>query len=291
MRDDLIINFTPTGMVPQKGMNPAVPISPEEIVDSVSEAVELGITLAHLHAREPDGTPSSSRDIYEKILSGVRSRHPELVVCVSLSGRKSGDFATRTQPIDFSGELKPDLGSLTLSSLNFPGQASVNAPEMIRALALKMQAQRVVPELEIFDLGMINYFRYLMERQLLQGPFYANILLGNIAGAQADLLQAGLLIRDLPAGTLWSLGGIGAAQLEANTMAILAGGGVRVGLEDNLYWDASRSRTTTNRELLTRVHQLAAIFGRRAMSPAELRLRLQLEPGFGRYGRKVEAEA
>lgn len=285
--DDLIINFTPTGMVPQKAMNPAVPISPQEIIEAVNEAVEIGITLVHLHARQSDGTPSSRRDIYAEIMAGIRKQHPELVVCLSLSGRQAGDFLTRSEPLQLIDDLKPDLGSLTLSSLNFPGQASINLPEMIRDLALKMKECGVLPELEIFDLGMINYFRYLVERGILEGPFYANILLGNIAGAQADLLHAGLLIRDLPAGTFWSLGGIGASQLTANTMAILSGGGVRIGLEDNLYWDGKRSRLTTNGELLTRIHEMAGIFGRKVMSSTEFRKKLNLEPGLGRFGRKV----
>jgi 3-keto-5-aminohexanoate cleavage enzyme len=282
---DLIVNFTPTGMIPQKSLAPAVPISPQEIIEDVDRAVAVGITMVHLHAREADGSPSNRREVYAEIIGGVRARHPELVVGVSLSGRVVTDFASRSGPLELEDALKPDLASLTLSSMNFPAQASLNAPPMIRDLATMMRERGILPELEVFDLGMINYFRYLETRGVLEPPHYANIILGNISSAQPDLLHAGLLVRDLPAHTLWSFGGIGSAQLRANGLAIVAGGGIRVGLEDNVFWDVARSRTATNAELLTRVIDLAAAFGRRVMSSAELRRRLGLRGGHGCYGR------
>ena len=287
---DLIVNFTPTGMIPTKEMTPHVPISVAEIVEEVHRAVEIGITMVHLHARdERTGEPTYRAQIYERIIAGIRSFSQELIVCVSLSGRNFKEFAQRVEPLQLDGGLKPDMGSLTLSSLNFNNVASLNAPDMIMALAGEMQARGVLPELEAFDAGMINYARYLQRKGLLVPPFYFNLLLGNIACAQADLLHAGIMIRDLPEHSYWSLAGIGNSQLPMNSVAIATGGGVRVGLEDNVYYDLERTRLATNGDLLRRIHTLAQANERKLMTPRELRRLLNLEPGHGRYGRRSDA--
>lgn len=285
----LIVNFAPTGMIPTKEMTPHVPVAVSEIVEDVHRAVEIGITMVHLHARdEATGEPTYRAEIYERIIAGIRSFCEELIVCVSLSGRNFKEFAQRIEPLCLDGGVKPDMGSLTLSSLNFNRVASMNAPEMIMALAQEMKARDIVPELEAFDAGMINYAHYLRKKGLLAPPFYFNLLLGNIACAQADLLHAGIMIRDLPADSYWSLAGIGDAQLCMNSVAIAMGGGVRVGLEDNIYYDSKRTRLATNADLLRRIHTLAEANGRKVMPARELRRRLNLEPGHGRYGRRTD---
>jgi 3-keto-5-aminohexanoate cleavage enzyme len=261
---ELIVNFAPTGMVPTKAMTPYVPIDPEEIAEQVQQAYEIGITLAHLHARdEASGAPTYKKEVYSRILEKIRRFCPELVICFSLSGRNFNTFEFRSEAI----ELRPDMGSLTLSSLNFPNQSSVNDPEMIRKLALKMKEYGVHPELEVFDLGMLQYAKYLIEKQILEAPYYVNIIAGNIAGLQATPAHLGQAIQDLPPGAWWALGGIGRQQLDANTIAIASGGGVRVGLEDNIYYDLQRRILATNADLLKRVHNIANMFERPVMSP------------------------
>lgn len=260
--NDLIINFTPTGMVPTKDMNPFVPISVHEIVEEVHEAVGLGITLVHLHARGEDGQPTYKASIYRDIIEGVRKHCPELVICVSLSGRNFNEFEKRSEVL----ECRPDLGSLTLSSLNFVGQASVNSPEMIQQLAGAMLEKGINPELEVFDLGMINYGKYLAQKGLIRAPFYFNIIAGNIAGIQLDMSSLGAAIQSLPEGSYWALGGLGKNQLAANSIAIAMGGGVRVGLEDNLFYDAGRTVHARNIDLLKRIHHLASIHERKIFS-------------------------
>lgn len=270
-QDKLIVNFTPTGMLPTKAMTPHVPVSVAEIVEQVQAATEIGITLAHLHARdEVSGAPTYHKDVYQRIVEGIRRYCPDLVICLSLSGRNFNEFAKRSEPL----ELLPDMGSLTLSSLNFPRQASVNAPDMIEALAEKMAALGVHPELEVFDLGMIHYAHYLIRKNILRPPYYFNLIFGNLAGMQTDLAETGLALKQLPPGSLWAFGGIGRQQLSANTLAIATGGGVRVGLEDNLYFDRDKKVLAQNAALIRRIHALAEIFERPVMPPAE----------FGRMG-------
>ncbi len=272
-------------MIPTKEMTPYVPVTVSEIVDDVHEAWELGISMVHLHARdEVSNRPTHRADIYSKIIEGIRAFAPELIICVSLSGRDHAEFEKRSQPLELDGNLKPDMGSLTLSSVNFNKQASINEPTMIQALALKMKDAGIAPELEAFDTGMINYALYLRKKELISPPYYFNLLLGNIACAQADLLHAGIMIKDLPSGSLWSLAGIGDSQLMMNSLAIAAGGGVRVGLEDNIYIDRQRNKLARNIDLLKRIHLLADIHNRALMTSQELRTLLNLENGHGRYG-------
>ena len=283
---DLIVNFTPTGMIPTKEMTPHVPTTVAEIVEDVHRAVEIGITMVHLHARdEATGEPTYKAETYGKIIAGVRSFSKDLIICVSLSGRNFKEFEQRAEPLQLDGDLKPDMGSLTLSSLNFNRIESMNSPEMIQALAKEMKSRGISPELEAFDAGMINYAKYLERKDILQPPHYFNLLLGNIACAQADLLHAGLMIRDLPENSLWSLAGIGNAQLMMNSIAIAAGGGVRIGLEDNIWYNPERTRLATNSDLLHRIHTLAKANERKVMSPVNMRKLLSLEDGYGKYGR------
>jgi 3-keto-5-aminohexanoate cleavage enzyme len=157
---------------------------------------------------------------------------------------------------------------------------------MIQSLASKKLRFGIVPELEAFDAGMINYSKYLIKKELLEPPFYFNLLFENIACAQADILHAGIMIRDLPDNSFWSLAGIGTWQLKMNSMTIAIGGGVRVGLEDNIWYDSSRTTLARITDLLKRIHAIANANGREIMTPEEFRTKMNLEQGNGIYGRK-----
>jgi 3-oxoadipate:acetyl-CoA acetyltransferase len=260
--DDLILNFAPTGMIPTKEMTKYVPITPSEIIEQVHEANEIGITTVHIHARdELSGKPTYKSEVYEKIFSGVRKHCPELVIAASLSGRDFKKFGERSEVL----ELKPDMGSLTIGSLNFTKQESVSSPDMIIKLALKMEEYGVKPELAAFNLGMINTMKYLIKKNILKPPYYINLMLGNIAGLQSNFSHIGLAINDLPDNTYWALAGIGSQQITANSVAIATGGGIRVGLEDNIYYDKNRKKLASNIELIKRIHVLSEIHERKVM--------------------------
>ena len=265
--EGVVINFCPTGMLPTKNMTPHVPITPSEIIEQTHEAFELGITIAHMHARDEDGAPTHRSSVYQLIFEGLKKHCPELILCASSSGRNWSDFERRSEVI----ELKPDMCSLTLSSLNFARQASTNSPEMIVKLAEKMNDFGVVPELECFDIGMINYGNYLIDKGILKGPYYWNVLFGNIAGLQADFLQMGTALRMIPSGHHVSLAGLGSAQLPVNAAAIAMGYGVRIGMEDNIWWDNGRTKHATNSELVQRIHDLLQIHQKRHMTSSEFR--------------------
>lgn len=265
--EKVIVNFCPTGMVPTKEMTPHVPISPNEIIEQTHEAYEVGITIVHLHARGEDELPTYKKPVYEEIFEGVRKYCPELIVCGSTSGRNFPEIEKRSEVI----ELMPDMCSLTLSSLNFINQASVNSPEIIVQLAEKMNEYGVVPELECFDNGMINYGLFLIKKGIIKGPFYWNLLFGNIAGMQAKLSHIATAINDIPNDHFISLAGIGSNQLTVNSLAISQGYGVRVGLEDNIWMDVARTQKATNIGLIKRVHQLIEINDKAFFKPSELK--------------------
>lgn len=266
----LIINFCPTGMMPTTKQTAYVPVTAQQIIEEVHAANELGITIAHLHARNDDETPTYRKEAYQTIVDGVRKYCPELIICLSTSGRSTPGFEQRSEVI----ELRPDMCSLTLSSLNFIQQASVNTPDMIQALAEKMKQYGVKPELECFDMGMINYGKYLIKKNILEGPFYWNLLFGNIAGMQAELVQIGNAIREIKSESaaqhFIALGGLGSDQLTINAIAVASGYGVRVGLEDNIWLDQQRKQPATNSNLLTRVHQLMQLHEYSVMPSAVL---------------------
>lgn len=264
MSEHIIINFCPTGMRPMSSDNATVPIHPQEIVEQTHAAYELGITIVHLHARESDGSPTWKAEMYRSIIEGVRKHCPDLVICVSSSGRKWHEFEKRAEVLS----LKPDMCSLTMSSLNFSDGASLNSPEMIIRLAEAMRANGVSPELEIFDLGMINYAQYLIRKGIVKGPGYWNLLFGNLAGLQADPASMAAALQMIPTGAHIAFGGIGHQQLKANTIAISQGYGVRVGLEDNLWMDEQRIVPATNQKLVSRVHELLELLGKRHMPSA-----------------------
>lgn len=284
----LIVNFAPTGMIPKKEMTPHVPLSISEIIEEVHTVWEAGITMLHLHARDPiTGESSHKKDLYAQLIERIRTYAPELIICVSLSGRDVPEYEIREQALELDGSLKPDMGSLTLSSLNFNQKSSINEPEIIQKLAQRMLETGIRPELEAFDAGMINYAKYLYKKGLITPPFYFNLIMGNIACAQPDLLHLGVMLNDLPPGALWSVGAIGDFQLTMNSVAIAMGGGVRVGLEDNIWFDQGRTKLARNIDLINRIHVLREANGRELMSSAELRGILHLEAGNnGRYGVK-----
>ncbi len=261
----LIINAALTGMVPTRKDSPHVPISPKEIIADARRCRDAGATILHLHAREADETPTYRKEVYEEIFTGVREECPEVLISGSCSGRLHKEFWQRSQVLD----SQPDLGSLTLGSLNFPKQASVNSPTMIQQLASAMKNRGIIPEMEIFDLGMAEYAHFLIKRELMQPPFYANILLGSLGTLSATPDNLCTVVRALPQGTTWAATGIGRFQFSINSLAVAMGGHVRVGLEDALYYDWKTKRHATNAGLIERVANVARAVGRRIATAEE----------------------
>lgn len=264
MEKKIIINFTPTGTQTTK-QNSNAPLSPNKIVEEVHFAFELGISVTHLHARNEQFLNTWRLDIYQKIIEGVRKHCPELSICASLTGRHFPEFDKRSAVL----ELMPDMGSLTMSSINFPKAASVNEPDTIIRLIEKMDEYGVIPEIECFDSGMLNYTNYLINKGILKGPHYINVILGNIFNGQTDASTIATILANKPEDSVMCFGGIGKDQMKANLMGIMYADGVRIGLEDNLYY--KDKELATNAQLLHRLLRIMKETDVVPMSPEEFK--------------------
>ena len=245
-----IINFTPTGTQPTRE-NSYAPLLPNEIVEVVHEANELGISTVHLHARDEETLKNTyKKEVYQKIIEGIKKHCPDLLICVSLTGRNFPELEKRSEVL----QLHPDMGSLTMSSLNFPSGASINQPETIMGLIQEMDKYGVQPEIECFDTGMLNYANYIISKNILKPPYHINVILGNIYNGQCDFGTLSSIKSNLPANSFTCLGGIGSQQLKTTTYGLLDFDGIRIGLEDNLYYKGKEK--TTNIDLLKRAHRI-----------------------------------
>ncbi len=264
----LIVNAAITGMVPMPADNASLPVAPDQIVAEAVRCHAAGAAIIHVHARDASARPAWHPDIYRAIIHGIRDACPGLLISGSTSGRLWSEFDKRAAVL----ECQPDFGSLTPGSLNFAKSASVNEPEMIVRLATAMRQRGIMPELEFFDLGMIDFVRdHLIPRGIVSTPCYANILLGSRGTAAASPRNLVTLVEALPPQTTWSVAGIGRHQFPMNALAVTMGGHVRVGLEDNLWMDPDRRDPATNARLIERVVRLAQAAGREIATPEEAR--------------------
>jgi 3-keto-5-aminohexanoate cleavage enzyme len=219
------------------------------------------------------------------MILGIREHFSDAIICVSCSGRNFPEFERRSEVLELTGRARPDLASLTLTSLDFPTGTSQNAPDMVLALGEKMVDRGIKPELECFDFGMINAANMLIRKGLLgEPPYYFNLLLGSRYSVPATARHLSNMIEDLPPESVWSAAGIGLFQLPMNVLAIAMGGHCRVGLEDNIYHGFSRGELATNQALLQRVAHLSETFGRPLASSARARTLL----GLGRSAARVQ---
>jgi 3-keto-5-aminohexanoate cleavage enzyme len=244
-----------------------VPDTIEQITETAVRVRDAGASIVHLHARNPDQSPCFDESVYCELVDSVRAACDDIIVCVSLSGRHVTDLNVRAAAL----ASHPEMASLTLGSMNFATQPSLNSPDTIRGLAERIYAAGAIPELEVFEAGFVNFAGYLARKEVLRPPYYFNIILGSLGSAPLDLIGLGHMVSMLPEGSIWACGGLGQYQLPANVMAIAAGGHVRVGLEDNIHYDSIKRDATDNEQLIARVARIAREMGREPATPAEAR--------------------
>jgi 3-keto-5-aminohexanoate cleavage enzyme len=268
----IIINACLTGMVPTADMTPHVPISPKQIVECALECIKLGASVIHVHARNPDGTPTWKKTIFEEIIKGIRAVDKDVVISVTTSGRNWSEFEKRSECLEISGKLKPDFASLTVGSLNFIRTASVNTPDMITKLALKMKEKGIKPELEIFEPGMIHMTKYLIKKEIISPDRpYFNLFFGSLGTMPLEPASLAVYHALLPQGAIWSVGGVGDYQLDANVMSLSMGGHVRVGLEDHIYFDRKREKLASNQNLIERLVKMIKLMDLEVATSKEAR--------------------
>ncbi len=266
MMEKLIITVAPTGNVPTKELNPNSVISNDEIVADLEKCRAAGASLAHLHVRDEGGKPTSQRSCFEDLVEKVRDKNIDMIIQLSTGARGGGQGADwRGQMLD----LDIDMASLATGSSNFPTSVNSNSPELIEGLASKMFENGVKPEIEVFDVAMIENAERLARRGMIKAPMHFNLVMnvpGSIPGTPKNLM---FMIDSLPAGSTFSVSGIGWSQVPMITMAILLGGHVRTGLEDILKYD--KDTDASNLMLVERVVNIAKMLGREIATPVEAR--------------------
>ena len=271
-----IITVAITGAIPRKADTPAVPVTPSEQIESTHEAFEAGATVAHIHVRNSDESPSSDPDLFAQVQEGIVKRCPRMIVQFSTGGRgRSQNERGRML------YLKPEMASLATGSVNFAKQIYENPPQLVEELAKSMLEYNVKPEIEVFDVAMLYNAKTLVDRGLLKRPCQVQFVLGipNALPVRRQLLEFLIAeLKDVMPDATWSAAGIGRNQLEVNQWCLELGGHVRTGLEDNIKFDKDRL-ARSNAELVSRVAGICAQYGRHAASPAEARKILQLPLG------------
>ena len=265
----LLINVCLTGMIPTKEMTKYVPISPEEISEQAILAYDAGARLVHVHARDKNGKPTWKGEIYEKIVTSIKRERPKMICCVSTPGRDWPELEKRSEALMITGKGKPDMASLTLGSLNFPSGPSINSIEIVSQLAEIMNEKNIIPELEVFDSGMISLAKVLETKGIIKGKKYFNLLLGSLNSIPASVKDLDYLVSKLPQNSTWAGAGIGQFQLPMNVASIVMGGHVRVGIEDNIFYDYKKNKLASNVELVERLTRVAYEIFRPIATPEE----------------------
>ena len=293
MNRDVFITCAVTGAGDTLARHPGVPVTPKQIAEASIEAAKAGAAIAHIHVRDP-ATGKAARDIklYAEVVDRIRSA--DIDVVINLTAGMGGDVVfgagENPLPLDPAGtdmvgpserlkhveELLPEICTLDCGTMNFAlgDYVMTNTPSTLRAMAAQVKALGVRPELEVFDTGHLVFVKQLIAEGLIDDPCMIQLCLGIPYGAPDDPLTLLALVNQLPPGAVFSAFSIGRNQLPFAAMAALAGGNVRVGLEDNLFLD--RGVLASNGALVERASNILVNMGARVLSPADAREKLKL---------------
>lgn len=274
MSKEVIITAALTGSRPTKEINPAVPYTPEEIIEAAVDCRKVGAAIAHIHVRNPKtGEPDFRIALFKEILEGIRDRC-DMIVDLTTSGlflEGSDIISQRLGPV----YLKPEICSLDIGSLNFQDRVFLNPPQWSEEAAKCMRENGVKPEIEVFDTGHISQASDLIRKGLIEEPYYFQLCMGVKWGIEASEENLLFMKKKLPTNAVWGVLGVGRAQLAMIALAMDLGGHVRVGFEDNVYLKEG-VLAKSNAELVEMAVDLAVRYGRKPASPSEARRILRL---------------
>jgi 3-keto-5-aminohexanoate cleavage enzyme len=273
MTKPCIICVAITGSLPRKEMNPAVPITVDEQIESTQAAFEAGASICHAHVRNEDQTPSSDPEKFARLKEGLEKHCPGLIIQFSTGGR-SGAGKERGGMLP----LRPDMASLTVGSSNFPTRVYENPPDLVDWLAAEMLSHDIKPEIEAFDLSHIHQAAAMQADGRLKGPAYVQFVMGvkNAMPADRDVFDYYVkTVERLLPGSEWCAAGIGRHQIEVNEWCVANGGHARTGLEDNIRLNRE-TLAPSNAALVERVCQICERYERPVATAAEARAMLGL---------------
>ena len=270
-----------------------VPVTPEQIADDCLAATRAGAAVVHIHVRDPyTGAAARGPDLYREVVERIRAADVDVVI--NLTAGMGGDLtlgsierplpvatvgtdmAGASERLDHVRQLMPEICTLDCGTMNF-GEGDyimTNTPSILVEMARQVQALGVRPELELFDLGHLAFARWMHKQGLLDDPVLVQLCMGIAWGAPNDLNSLMAMVNNLPAGWTFSAFSVGVDQLPYVAAAVLAGGNVRVGLEDNLY--LGRGQLATNADLVSRAVEILTAIGVRVLDAAAVRDKLSL---------------
>lgn len=293
MNRDVFITAAVTGSGDTVSKSSHVPITPKQIADSAIDAAKAGAAVVHCHVRDPQtGAPSRRLDLYREVTDRIRSAEIDVVLNLTAGmggdlvfgnveapfplNEKATDMAGATERVAHVAECLPEICTLDCGTMNFSlgDYVMTNTPSMLREMARQMTALGVRPEIEAFDTGHLWFAKQLVEEGLIEDPVLIQLCMGIPWGAPDDLNTFMAMVNNVPASWTFSAFSIGRNAIAYPAAAVLSGGNVRVGLEDNLY--LSKGVLATNAQLVERAVTVVEGMGARIIGPAEVREKLKL---------------
>ena len=293
MNYEVFITAAVTGSGDTAGKSDKVPVTPKEIADAAIESAKAGAAIAHCHVRNPEtGAPARDVALYREVVDRIRSADTDVVI--NLTAGMGGDLtlgnveqplppsavgtdmAGATERMEHVSELLPEICTLDCGTLNFGhgDYIMTNTPSMLRAMGQQMTDLGVRPEIEAFDTGHLWFAKQLAEEGIIEDPVMVQLCMGIPWGAPNDMNTYMAMVNNIPENWVWSAFSIGRMQMPYVSAAMLAGGNIRVGLEDNLYLD--RGVMATNGQLVERAASIATSMGAKIIGPDEVRAKLKL---------------
>ncbi|WP_025025808.1 3-keto-5-aminohexanoate cleavage protein [Caldalkalibacillus mannanilyticus] len=268
-----IITVAVNGAEVTREQQPALPYTPEEIALEVEKAHAVGASIAHIHARWDDGSSTQAKERYQEIIEQIQKRC-NIIIQVSTGGAVGMSIEERMQPL----YLKPEMATLSTGTANFGDGVFMNAPRDIERIATVMKQEGVRPEFEIFEVGMINNALQLVKKGFVEGHLHFDFVLGVPGAIPATIQHLLHMVQQIPEGASWTVAGIGRHQLPMAMHALVLGGHVRVGFEDNIYYHKG-VLAESNAQLAERIVRIARELGREIATPDEARKMLGIVRG------------
>jgi 3-keto-5-aminohexanoate cleavage enzyme len=274
MSKPMVITAAMVGAETTREQTPYLPITAEEIAEDAARCREAGAAMVHLHVRTPDGKPSQDAELFRAAIRAIRKR-TDILVQVSTGGAVGMDVNERCGGLTLTGADRPDMATLTTGTVNFGEEVFWNPRPLVRDIAKRIKESGLRPELECFDLGMIDEANMLAKEGLVQQPAHYDFVLGVPGALAAREAALDFMISSLPEGSTWTVAAVGRHQLPYVDLAAVKGGNARVGLEDNIYVSKG-VLAKGNWELVAEAAKRAQANGRTLATPDEARKLLRL---------------
>ena len=266
----VIITAAITGAELTKHENPNLPTTPAEQVSTAKACVKAGASIIHLHVRDDQENPSQELRHFENVRDLI-TKECDVIVQFSTGGAVGEKIENRIAPLT----LNPEMASLNVGSINFGNEVFENLPQDIDALAMRMQKLGIKPEIEVYDIGMLEYGVRLVDKEVVAAPAHFQFVMGTKFGIQGSVENLKFMVGKLPANSTWAVAGVGRHQLELAKPAIELGGHVRCGLEDNIYFTKG-VLAASNAQLVERIAGVVKDTGNEVATVKETRELLNL---------------